>query len=280
VLGHQDALLEAEVRELERRQEVADCPHSGSASPAELVHDDEPAIELHAVLLVAEAVGSRTPANCDQQKFSFERLAALEQHPDAGRGVFHALEAGVQLEVDLATAEGPLQQLGAGLVFEGHQVGQRLDDRHFGTERLPDAGELTTDYAAAEDNHRAGNPVEFQGVLARQYSLPVDRQAGQGAGVRPAREDQVSAGVGVTSYRNRARAHEASFAFNHRDVSALDEALESAVQPGDDAVLVGVDAGHVDAVQGGLHPELLALPGEVGHLTGMKQGLGRDAAAV
>ena len=32
--------------------------------------------------------------------------------------------------------------------------------------------------------------------------------------------------------------------------------------------------------EGGLHAELLALPGEVGDLAGVQQGLGRDAAAV
>ena len=95
---------------------------------------------------------------------------------------------------------------------------QCLDDRHFGTERLPDAGELAADDAAAEDDDRAGNPIQFQGMLAREYPLPVDRQAGQGAGVRPAREDQVSAGVGVVSYGDGVRAGEPSFAFDHGDV--------------------------------------------------------------
>jgi hypothetical protein len=41
-----------------------------------------------------------------------------------------------------------------------------------------------------------------------------------------------------------------------------------------------VDAGHVDALEGDLDAELRALPGEVGDLASVQQGLGRDAAAV
>ena len=47
-----------------------------------------------------------------------------------------------------------------------------------------------------------------------------------------------------------------------------------------DAVLVLVDAGHVDAVEGRVHAELRALAGLVGDLAGVQQGLGRDAATV
>jgi hypothetical protein len=86
-------------------------------------------------------------------------LATFEQHADTGGGVLHALEASAHLKVDLASAEGTLQQFGACLVLEGHEVRQCLDNRDFGTERLPDAGELTADDAAAQDDDRAGNPI-------------------------------------------------------------------------------------------------------------------------
>ena len=39
------------------------------------------------------------------------------------------------------------------------------------------------------------------------------------------------------------------------DVPALDQALQPLVEPADDAVLVLVDPGHVDALQGRLHSE-------------------------
>ena len=45
-------------------------------------------------------------------------------------------------------------------------------------------------------------------------------------------------------------------------------------------VLVLVDAGHVDALERGLHAELRALAGVVGELGGVQQRLGRDAAVV
>ena len=59
-----------------------------------------------------------------------------------------------------------------------------------------------------------------------------------------------------------------------------DQALQALVEPADHAVLVGVDAGHVDADQLGLDAELLGLAGLVGDLAGVQQRLGRDAAPV
>jgi hypothetical protein len=56
--------------------------------------------------------------------------------------------------------------------------------------------------------------------------------------------------------------------------------LQALVEPGGDAVLVGIDAGHVDAVQARLDAELLTVAGGIGHLGGVQQGFGRDAPAV
>ena len=55
------------------------------------------------------------------------------------------------------------------------------------------------------------------------------------------------------------------------------EALELA---GNDAVLVSVDGGDVDAVQGHVHAVLRGVAGVVGQLGGVQQGLGGDAAVV
>jgi hypothetical protein len=60
----------------------------------------------------------------------------------------------------------------------------------------------------------------------------------------------------------------------------LEQALQALVQAPDDAVLVRVHTGHVDADQVGLHAELLALPGLVRDLRGVQQRLRRDAPAV
>ena len=64
------------------------------------------------------------------------------------------------------------------------------------------------------------------------------------------------------------------------DLGRFDQALQALVQPVDDAVLVRVDALHVDADELGLDTELLGLARLVGDLAGVQQRLRRDAAAV
>src|SRR5207237_937208 len=76
----------------------------------------------------------RAPAHGDQKQLGVELVDALQRDPDALLGVLDAGEAGAQLRGDAAAAEGALQQLGAGLVLQRHQVRQRLDDRHLGPE--------------------------------------------------------------------------------------------------------------------------------------------------
>jgi hypothetical protein len=64
------------------------------------------------------------------------------------------------------------------------------------------------------------------------------------------------------------------------DLAGADQAGEALVKPRDDAVLVGVDPGHVDALERALDAELLTLPRQVGHLGGVQKRFGGDAAAV
>ena len=52
------------------------------------------------------------------------------------------------------------------------------------------------------------------------------------------------------------------------------------MEPAHDAVLVGVHAGHVDALERRLDAEPLTLTGAVGDLGGVQQRLGRDATPV
>src|SRR4029079_5234499 len=65
-----------------------------------------------------------------------------------------------------------------------------------------------------------------------------------------------------------------------RVVCGLPQALQALVETSDDAVLVGVDAAHVDRLEGGLDAELLTLAGGVGDLGCVQQRLGRDTAHV
>ncbi len=69
-------------------------------------------------------------------------------------------------------------------------------------------------------------------------------------------------------------------ALDVRHLAGGDQTLQALVQTGDHAVLVLVDPGDVDALEGGLHTELLALAGLVGDLTGVQQSLGGNATPV
>ena len=163
----------------------------------------------------------------------------------------------------------------------GQQVRQHLDDRDLGAERAPDAGELDADHAAAEDDRRRGHPVQLQRVVAGDDPLAVDLQAGQAARLRAGGQHHVRALDDAG--RRPAPGSGRSSGPRPRSTSmcaAGDQAGQALPQPGDDLVLVGVDAGHVDAVEGGPDAEVGALPGLVGDLGRVQQRLGRDAAAV
>jgi hypothetical protein len=90
----------------------------------------------------------------------------------------------------------------------------------------------------------------------------------------------VAALVGLAVHLDGRGGGQPALALDVGDAAALDQALQALVEPADDAVLVAVDAVHVDAGQGGLDAELLAVAGQVGDLTGVQERLGRDAAAV
>ena len=81
--------------------------------------------------------------------------------------------------------------------------------------------------------------------------------------------------------RQAGLAREPSLALDNLDAAGLHQAGEALVELADHAVLVGVDARHVDAVEGRLDTELLgALFGVVGDLGGVQQRLRRDATPV
>src|SRR5690606_31601618 len=77
-----------------------------------------------------------------------------------------------------------------------------------------------------------------------------------------------------------ARSDQPTGALDDGDAAAAHQAAQTLVQPRDDAVLVGVQRGDVDAVEGGPDAELGAVARGVGDLGGVEQGLGRDAADV
>jgi hypothetical protein len=104
----------------------------------------------------------------------------------------------------------------------------------------------------------------------------ITRSPSIGAG----REHDVLAGVRRAVDGDLARAGELAGALDDGDAAALDQAREALEEARDDAVLVGVHAGHVDALEAGPDAELLGVAGLVGDLGGVQQRLGRDAADV
>jgi hypothetical protein len=260
--------------------QVADRVHALDRRAQELVGDDEAPFDANALLLVAEVGRRRSPPDRDEQQLGLERLAAVERDPHAVVGALDLLEPGAQLEADAAPAEGPLELLGIRVVLEWDEVGQRLDDRHLGAERRPGRRELAADDAAAQHDRRLGHPVELQGVLAGDDPLAVEVQARQRARVGTGREDQVRAGVAVVADLHRLRPGQVPLAVDDVDAATLDEAGEALPVLRDDAVLVLVHAGHVDALEGGIDAERRALAGLIGDLAGVQQRLGGDATAV
>ena len=128
---------------------------------------------------------------------------------------------------------------------------------------------------------RRRDPVEPQRVLGGDDPLAVDVEAGQAAGVGAGGEHDVRRRCRPCRRPSTCvRAGEPALALDHGDPAGLDQPGEALEEPGDDAVLVGVHAGHVDAVEAGPHAELLGLAGLVGDLGGVQQRLGGDAADV
>ena len=123
LLGHEDALLEAAVGELQPGDDVADGVDAVDVGAAALVGRDEAALHRDALLVVAEPVGDGTTPDRDEQQLGLEGLAALDGDGDAVVGGRDGLEAGAGGEGDLALAEGALQRLGGLLVLGRHAGG-------------------------------------------------------------------------------------------------------------------------------------------------------------
>ena len=125
-----------------------------------------------------------------------------------------------------------------------------------------------------------GTWSSVQRVLGGEHPLAVDLEAGQRPGVGAGGEDDGAPTYRAPSTSTVRSADEPALALDDGDAAALDQPGEALEEAGDDAVLVLVDAGHVDALEGGVDPELLGVAGGVGDLGGVQQRLGGDAADV
>ncbi len=126
---------------------------------------------------------------------------------------------------------------------------------------------------------RSGHVVEREGLVAG-HDPAADLEAGERARVGPGREHDVAALEPAPAHVDGVGGDEPPVALDDLDLAGLHQTREALVEPADDRVLVLVHARHVDALERGAHPELLALAGVVGDLGGVQQGLRRDAAAV
>ncbi len=265
--------------QLQAGHDVPDRPDVADPGVQPLVGAHEAAVERDALRLVAQVGGVRPAPDGHQQDVGLELLAVLEVHRHRVGGLLDAGELRADLVVDLALAELALELLGEELVLVGHQVRQGLDDRDLGAEALPDARELHADDPAAEHDHAVGHVVEVDG-LGGGHDAAAELEPGQRLGVRAGGQHEVAAGVALPVDLDGVGADQRAVAVDHGDLAGLHQSLQALVELADDAVLVGVDAGHVDARQGGLDPVGLALTGVVGDLGGVQQRLGGDAAPV
>lgn len=110
--------------------------------------------------------------------------------------------------------------------------------------------------------------------------VAVDLQARQRLRHGAGREQHVAALDALSAHVDGGRGGQAALTLDVRHLAGGDEPLKALVQPRDDTVLVLVDGGDVDALEGGLDAELLALAGLVGDLARVQQGLGGDATPV
>ena len=218
-------------------------------------------------------------ADGDEQQLGLDGLAVLERDDDAVLVLGDALEADAELVLDAALAERALEVLGDRLLLVRHEVGERLDDRDVGAERLPDARELDADDAAAEDRDLLRDEVELERLLARDDAA-ADLEAGQRARVGAGGEHDVLADEAVVADLDGVRGDEAALAFDEGDAARLDESLQALELARDDALAVLRHRRDVDALERRADAELRGLAGVVGDLGGVQQRLRRDASAV
>ena len=280
-LGDQDALAEADVRQLRGGDEVADRGDRRDVGLAVLVDLDEAAVDGDADLLVAEVGRDRPAADGDQQQLGLDRLAALQRHPDAAGRCARRRRTGrraSRLMPRRRKARSSSLELASS--SSGTRCGSASTIVTSAPKDFQTLANSTPMTPPPRIDHRGGHPVELERVVADEHPGAVDLEAGQRLGRRAGRQHDVPARVRRVADLHRGGGDEPALALDELDAAALHQALQALVEPGDDALLVLADAGHVDALERRPHAELLALPGEVGDLAGVQQRLGRDAAAV
>src|SRR5206468_10228085 len=142
------------------------------------------------------------------------------------------------MELDSAFLELLGQLLGGGLVLEGDQLGQHLDDRHLTPEPLERRGELAPDDAAAENDDPARHLRLREQASRVDAAIRVDSVDGGPERRRARRHDRaLERAVLAAVDRERVGVLEAASALDPLDAVGLEERRDAAGQLLDDALL-------------------------------------------
>ncbi len=175
------------------------------------------------------------------------RVLHLERDGAAFRG--GGGHAGSGAHRDFALPERLLELGGNRFVLVRHEARQQLDDRDVAAEAIEDRRELHADGAAAHHGDRLRHFREMDRLVARDDVRLVDRDAGHAPRRRTGGDDdllrQERAGVGA-GHLDTALADQARRSFHPGDLVLLEEILDAPGETGDDLVLAGMHARHVE----------------------------------
>src|SRR5699024_8567714 len=279
LLGHEDALLETTMRQLQSGHEIADRVHAGQVGTEPVVGADEATLHRESVLFVAESRRVGSTADSNQQQICIERFAVLQRHAHTVVVLRRTGELHTGLERNLPFAEGTLELLGGELVLVRHESGECFHDGDVSAEGRPYAGELDTDHTATEYDNLVRYVVQRQRLFTGHDSA-AEFDTGKGFRVGSAGQQQVLSGVTGPVDIDAGSTGEGARTFDHVEASALEQALQALVRAADNVVLVCGHAGHVHAVKACVDTELGGFLGGVGDLGGMQQGLRGNTTAV
>src|SRR5690606_41110935 len=173
----------------------------------------------------------------DDQQFGLEGGAVFQRHDDDVLVLRDALEPNAQRVVDAALAVGTLELLADRYILVRDQVRQCYDDGDVGAPRLPDAGVLDADDAAAQHGDLLRNEVQVEGLLGGDHAA-ADLQTRQRAGVGAGRQHDVLAGDAGAGNFDLGRGDELAFALEHGDAAHLDQTGQALELAGDDLLAV------------------------------------------
>lgn len=183
IFGDDDALASGGVRELWSAIDVADREDGGRpGSPLGIDRNMSGRCGLDADSGEIEFSGHRSPSDGDQHEFGGDGLIAGLAGDSfvAGRDVRQG-RAGQ--DPDLQFLFENLTQFPADILIEDQEnIGQHFDEGDLHPESGEQAGEFASDDAAAEDDHRGGQPGEIEEGTAFNHTGMAGQEAWHGGG--------------------------------------------------------------------------------------------------